>query len=260
MASTFALEKSELMDKAHAKMQRMFTDQLWTARQKLALTCRILFQAGHGSSLSGQVSARSSSGSTFYTQQFGLGLDEIRESNLVRVDEDLEVIEGNGMANPANRFHAWIYRHKIDANCIIHAHSPHASALSMLEVPLAVSHMDFCPLYDDCAFLATWPGVPVGNEEGEIITHALGDKRAVLLAHHGYLVAGRTIEEACVLSLLIERAAKAQLIAMSAGDIKPISPDLAQEARVWMTTEKRHAATFAYYVRGALREHADCLT
>ena len=260
MASTIALQKSELIDKAHASMEQVFVDQTWTLRQKLALTCRILFDAGHSSSLSGQVSARAVPNGTFYTQQFGLGLDETRESNLVHVNEDLEVIDGRGMANPANRFHAWIYRHRADTHCIVHTHSPHVSALSMLETPLVVSHMDFCPLYDDCAFLSSWPGVPVGNEEGEIITLALDNKHAVLLAHHGYLVAGRTIEEACILALLIERAAKAQLLAMAAGEIKHLAPELALEARTWMTTEKRYAATFAYYVRAALRHHADCLT
>lgn len=260
MATTFQDAKSELIGKAHEKMRRVLVDQTWTLRQKLALTCRVLFDAGHGSSLAGQISARAEPSKTFYTQQFGLGLEEIRQSNLVHVDEDLEVIEGHGMPNPANRFHAWIYRHRADVNCIVHHHAPHVTALSMLEVPLMVSHMDYCPLYDDCAFLGSWPGVPVGNEEGEIITHAIGDKRSILLAHHGYLVAGRTVEEACVLSVLLERAAKAQLMAMSAGEIKPIDPELAREARTWMTTEKRYAATFAYFARGALRTHADCLT
>ncbi|MFP3499818.1 class II aldolase/adducin family protein, partial [Pseudomonas sp. SIMBA_059] len=84
----------------------------------------------------------------------------------------------------------------------------------MLEVPLAISHMDLCPLFDDCAFLKEWPGVPVGNEEGEIIAKAIGDKRAILLSHHGLLIAGGSIEEACVLALLFERAAKMQLLAM----------------------------------------------
>ncbi|QAU23013.1 aldolase [Dyella sp. M7H15-1] len=259
MVSTFETEKSELVGRAHAAMREMLTDAGWTVRQKLALACRILFEAGHASGLSGQVSARGSAHGTFHTQQFGLGFDEIRVSNLVEVDEDLRVIDGHGMPNPANRFHAWIYRHRADVQCIIHAHSPHVIALSMLCMPLTVSHMDFCPLYDDCAFLPDWPGIPVGNEEGRIITQALGDKHAVLLAHHGYLTAGRSVDEACVLALLMERAAAAQLRAMSAGEIKPLPHDLAQEARAWTTTEKRHAASFAYYARGVLGKHADCL-
>jgi L-fuculose-phosphate aldolase len=258
MASTFDLAKSELVSKAHAAMHETLVEQSWTTRQKLALTCRILFDAGHASALSGQASARARS-DAFHTQQFGLGFDEIRASNLVEVDHDLDLIDGTGMANPANRFHAWIYHHRPDVHCIIHAHSPHVIALSMLEMPLIVSHMDFCALYEDCAFLSDWPGIPVGNEEGEIITRALDDKHCVLLAHHGYVVAGRSIEEACVLSMLIERAAQAQLLATAAGAVKSVSRELALEARAWTTTQKRHAATFAYYARGAIRQHADCL-
>lgn len=169
------------------------------------------------------------------------------------------MIGGQGIPNPANRFHTWIYRERPDVNCIIHTHPAHVAALSMLEAPLVVSHMDTCPLYEDCAFLEDWPGVPVGNEEGEIISKALGDKRAILLSHHGQLVVGATIEEACMLAILIERAARLQLMAMAAGAIKPIPPALAIEAHDWISTPKRDAVTFAYYARRALRRHPDCL-
>lgn len=76
------------------------------------------------------------------------------------VDEHLTVLEGDGMANPANRFHSWIYRARPDVRCIVHTHPLHVAALSMLAVPLEVSQMDIAPLYDDCAFLGDWPGVP----------------------------------------------------------------------------------------------------
>lgn len=162
-----------------------------STRAKIALTCRALFDAGHDSGLAGQITARAERPGTYYTQQLGLGFDEITEDNLLLVDEDLNVLGFyTGMANPANRFHSWIYRGRPDVNCIVHTHLFHVAALSMLEVPLIVSHMDATPLYDDCAFLKDWPGVPVGNEEGEIITAALGDKKAVLLAHHGHVIAG----------------------------------------------------------------------
>jgi L-fuculose-phosphate aldolase len=74
------------------------------------------------------------------------------------------VLDGDGIPNPANRFHSWIYRAPPDVQCIVHTHAFHAAALSMLEVSLVVSQMDTTPLYDDCAFLADCPGVPVGNE------------------------------------------------------------------------------------------------
>jgi len=259
MADTLTKPKTELVAQAHAQMQQTLPDLAWSTREKLALTCRILFDNGHDSGLSGQITARSEQLGSYYTQRFGLGFDEITASNLVHVDEDLRVLGGEGMPNPANRFHTWIYRARPDINCIIHTHPLHVSALAMLEVPLQVSHMDTCPLFDDCAFLKEWPGIQVGNEEGEIISRALGDKRAVLLAHHGQLVTGRTVEEACMLAVLIERAAKIQLMAMAAGSIQPIPPQLAREAHDWISTRKRDQATFAYYARRALRQHGDCL-
>ena len=59
-----------------------------------------------------------------WTGRFGLGLEEFRASNFLLVDEDLNVLEGEGMANPANRFHLWIYRVRPDVNSIVHTHPP----------------------------------------------------------------------------------------------------------------------------------------
>ncbi|MFI5647243.1 aldolase [Kitasatospora sp. NPDC051705] len=261
MADTFTTDKTALVDLAHRRMREAIPDTGWTARQKLALTCRILFDAGHDSGLAGQITCRAERPGTYYTQRLGLGFDEITESNLLLVDEDLNVLEGDGMANPANRFHSWVYRARPDVTCIIHTHPLHISALSMLETPLVVSHMDMCQLYDDCAFLEKWPGIPVGNEEGELISAALGDKRALLLAHHGQLVATGSIEESCTLALLFERAARLQLLASAAGRIQEIPELLAQEAHDWISTPKRGQATFAYYARRALRAgHRDALS
>ncbi|MFM9433408.1 L-fuculose-phosphate aldolase [Janthinobacterium sp. CG_23.3] len=259
MANTLEMSKKELVSIAQRRLDKGVGESLWSMRQKLALTCRILYDGGHDSGLAGQITCRAEQPDTFYTQQLGLGFDEISTSSLIQVDQDLELVAGSGIPNPANRFHTWIYRQRPDVNCIVHTHPAHIAALSMLEVPLEISHMDTTPLYEDCAFLKTWPGVPVGNEEGEIIATALGGKRAILLAHHGQLIAAKSIEEACVLALLIERAAKLQLLAMAAGEVKPIPPALAKEAHDWISTDKRNTVAFNYYARRALRQHADCL-
>ncbi|MNS68394.1 Decarboxylase NovR [compost metagenome] len=259
MSDTMHLGKDELIARAQAEMQRQFDTPQWSLRERLALTCRILFDGGHDSGLAGQITARTQEPGRYYTQRLGLGFDEITASNLLVVDEDLRVQEGGGMPNPANRFHSWIYRARPDVNCIIHTHPLHVASLSMLEVPLEVSHMDNCTLYDDVAFLKDWPGVPVGNEEGEIISAALGDKRAILLSHHGMLIAAGSVEEACVLALQFERAARMQLLAMSAGKIQPIPPELGREAHDWILTPKRSQVGFSYYARRALRSHPDVL-
>ncbi len=253
MSQTLTMTKPELIDAAKERMLQHLSMPAWSVRQKLALTCRILHSKGHESGLAGQISGRGEEDGTFITQQLGLGFDEITASNLLKVDEDLVVLEGRGMANPANRFHGWIYRARPDINCIIHTHPTHSVALAMLERPLKIAYMDVCVLYDDVGFLPVWTGVPVGNEEGKLISETLGGKRALLLAHHGLLVTGRSVEEACAVAVMFERAAELQLIAESAGTIKDIEPALGRQAHDWILQEKRSQATFHYYARQLLR-------
>jgi L-fuculose-phosphate aldolase len=258
---TFTLNKDELIASSTAQMNSTFADTAYSLREKVALTCRILFDNGHDSGLAGQITARTGREGEFFTQRLGQGFDEISAASLLVVDEDLKVLEGDGIPNPANRFHAWVYRARPDVNCIVHTHALHAAALGMLEVPLVVSHMDNCVLYDDVAFVAKWPGVPVGNEEGELIATALGTKHALMLSHHGLLVAAATVERACILSLAFERAAKMQLAAMAAGEIRPVDPALATEARDWILRPRRDTITFEYYARRSLQDprNANCL-
>ncbi len=256
---TFNLNKEQLIQQSFVQMDKHLQGANYTKAQKLALTCRILFDNGHDSGLAGQITARGEQPGTYLTQRLGFGFDEICASNLLLVNEDLEVLQGDGMANPANRFHSWLYRVRADVQCIIHTHAVHTAALSMLETPLEISHMDNCVLYDDVAFLPQWPGVPVGNEEGELISQAIGSKHALLLAHHGLLIASSSIEEGCILALAFERAARIQLLAASAGTIQPIDPALGREAHDWILRGQRSAVTFAYYARRTLKKNVDCL-
>ena len=53
-----ALVERELIARAQADMERKLDAPEWTLRQKLALTCRILFDGGHDSGLAGQITAR----------------------------------------------------------------------------------------------------------------------------------------------------------------------------------------------------------
>lgn len=256
--------KHEPKAKFHSRVSGEMSEHLekptWSFRQKLALTARILAHQDHGSGLAGQVTARGEEQGTMWTGRFGLGLEELTASNFILVDSDLNVIEGEGMANPANRFHLWVYKERPDIHSIVHTHPPHVSALSMIGVPLIPAHMDTAMFYDDCAFLAHWPGPPIGDDEGELIATSLGDKRAILLAHHGQLSAGVTIEEAAILAYHFEIAARTQLLAMAAGDIQPLDPVCAKEAHDYRLKTAVIDATFLYQARLILQlGSTDCL-
>lgn len=259
MSDSFNLSKPEIVANETQRIDETLTGEDWTAKEKIVLACQILGAHGHDSGLAGQITNKSESG-YFITQRFGCGMDEVSVSNLLTVDEHLNVVDGKGMPNPANRFHSWIYRCRPDARCIIHTHPLYTSALSMLEQPLQLAHMDTCVLFDDIAFLPDWPGIPVGNDEGELISSALGDKRAILLAHHGLVVVSSSVEEACIIAVQFERAAKLHMIASAAGKIQVIDPALGKEAHDWILREKRTLATFAYLSRKAIKNNPSCLS
>ncbi len=259
MSSTIRRPKEEYHRRTTQNMERHLPTPTWDIRQKVALTCRILAGEGHESALAGQITARGEKPGTYHMLTFGLGFDEACASNVILVDDDLNVLEGEGMPNPSNRFHLWIYRHHPQVNSIVHTHPPYVSALSVVGEELAVAHMDHTMFHDDCAFLPEWPGVPIGDEEGEMISAALGNKRAILLAHHGQLVACARPEEAAVMAVFIERAAKLQVLARAIGPIKPVRPELAKEAHDYRLKPKAVDATFHYFARRVLKSQPECL-
>src|SRR5262252_1363637 len=163
MSQVIIRDKTEYHTRTSDEMERHLPLPPWSLRQKIALTCRILAAEGHESALAGQITALGDRPGTYWMLSFGLGFDEARASNIVLVDDDLNLLEGDGMVNPSNRFHLWIYRHRPNVNAIVHTHPPYCSALSVTGQPLIAAHMDTAMFYDDCAYLPEWPGQSIGK-------------------------------------------------------------------------------------------------
>lgn len=259
MQAASAPEKQQFATRVDSEISAHFKPNTWTVEESLILSARILAENGHFGGLAGQCSARGAKPGTYWTLRLGSGFDEACPENLILVDDGLRVVQGEGIPNPATRFHLWVYRVRPDVNCILHTHPPAVSALSMIKSDLVVAHMDATPFYQNCAWLPEWPGLPIADDEGRIISEALGDKLALLLAHHGLLTAGRSVEEAAYLAVYLERAADLQLRAAAAGQIRPVPGDLAQESRDFLLKPLIVSMTFAYWSRRILRDAPDCL-
>jgi L-fuculose-phosphate aldolase len=136
MSDVIIREKTDYHTRTTEQMERHLLVPPWSLRQKIALTCRILAAEGHESALAGQITARGDRPKTYWMLSFGLGFDEARASNIVLVDDDLNLVEGDGMVNPSNRFHLWIYRNRPNVSAIVHTHPPYCSALSVTGQPL----------------------------------------------------------------------------------------------------------------------------
>lgn len=228
-------------------------------RAALTRAAWILAAEGHESGLAGQLTARGPQVGTFWALPLGLAFEEATDSSWLLIDDALNVLDGAGAygirePNPATRFHLWVYRARADVHAILHTHPPAASALAAAEQPLIVAHMDATPLFDDMAFLPQWPGLPTADREGEIISAGLGDKHAVLLAHHGILTAGRSVQEATFLAVFMERMARQQLDAAKVGGAKPVAAEEAKRARDFLRTDKIMNITFDAWVRKIERQ------
>jgi L-fuculose-phosphate aldolase len=239
--------KQPFLERVNREMAQDFPSADLPPREALAAACGILAAEGHESGLAGQVTARADEPDTWWTLPFAVGFDEAAAERMVLVDADLQPLQGT-RPNPGVRFHVWIYRKRPDVNAIVHTHAPYASALAATGTPLRVIHMDSAMLYG-CAHLAEWPGVPVADEEGRIISGALGRAKAILLANHGLLTAGASVEEATYLAVFFERAARMQLRAMAAGGFREVKPELAAQACAFLLQPSIVRATFAYWIR-----------
>ena len=241
-------------ERATSEMRQNLKPVDRSLQETLAYACRIMAATGQEAGLAGQISARSDKPGHYWTLRFGLGFDEATPEDFIEVGPDLETTSGEGMANPATRFHLWVYRERQDVNAIIHAHSPWVSALVAARQPLVVAQMDMTPFHDDCAFLAEWPGVPIADQEGVLISEALGNKRSIILAHHGYLTTGQNVEEAAYLSVYLERAARMQMRARVYGELTPVPDHLAKEAHDYLLKPSIVKGTFDYWCRQVDRE------
>ena len=238
------------------QIRKILAKNDWSTQLKIALACRKLASEEHAQTLAGQVTVRAV-GNTDWAKQLMGGFGNLTQSTVIRVNENLEVVEGNGVPNPATRFHLWVYKARPDINAIVHTHPPFASALSMTGKELVVAHMDATMFYKDCAYLSEWPGVPLADEEGQLISEALGDKHSLLLANHGLLTTGNNIEQATYLAMQFERAARMQFLSESIGPIKLVKDKHAQEAHDFLLTEGVVKATFNSWATQLLREQPD---
>lgn len=243
-------DKAYFMDRVSREMDEDLGVLQMSQPEALAACCRILAREGHESGLAGQVTALGEKPNTWWTLKFGLGFEEATTKRMVLVDEDLKPLSG-GRANPGVRFHVWIYNKRPDVKAIVHTHAPYASALAATGKPLKTIHMDSAMLHGT-EHLPEWPGVPVADDEGRIISGALGSAKTILLANHGLLTAGSSIEEATYLAVFFERAARMQIRAMAAGGFKEVKPELAEEACKFLLQPSIVRGTFAYWARRSL--------
>ncbi|WP_440969668.1 class II aldolase/adducin family protein [Peribacillus frigoritolerans] len=199
-------------------------------KARLAGAFRLFSKCGFDEGLAGHITVRDPEYTDhFWVNPYGVHFSQIKMSDLILVNEQGEVVKGDGLLNGAAfAIHSRIHLARPDVVAAAHAHSLYGKAWSTLGRLLDPITQDSCNFYNDHALYNDYRGIVLETEEGDRIATALGNKKAVILQNHGLLTVGRTIDEAAWLFITMERSCQAQLLAEAVGKPKLIDEEIAR--------------------------------
>ena len=163
----------------------------------------------------------------FYITPSGIKYEDLKEEDIVFLSNEKEYdflkIFNSGL-NPSSewRFHQDIYKNKREAKAIVHAHSPHATAVS--------THGESIPAFHYMVALAGGSDIKCAeyatfgtSELSANIIKALEKRKGCLMSNHGQLTIGTTLKQAFELAQEVENICHQYIIALKLGKPKILS-------------------------------------
>jgi L-fuculose-phosphate aldolase len=212
------------------------------ARSRLLAAAVQLHASGLNSGTAGNLSLRVPGG--LLITPSSLPYDRMGPADLVAID-----LEGQPLpADPADRggqrvpssewrLHADLLRQRPEIGAVVHCHSIHATALACHGRAIPPFHYMVVQAGGPdirCAGYATF-----GSQElSDLAVAALEGRTACLLAHHGQVALGATVEQALALAIEVESLAQMYLAALQLGE-PPLLTDAEME-RVAGQMQLRH--------------------
>jgi L-ribulose-5-phosphate 4-epimerase len=175
---------------------------------------------------SGNVSARDPDSGLVVIKPSGIKFDDLTPENMVIVDLDGQMVEGDYKASSDTASHCYVYRHRNDVNGVVHTHSRYATAFAVLgrEIPCVTTAMaDEFGGPIPCGGFAL-----IGGEEiGQRVVEALEGSRSpsCILQSHGVFATGPTVEKAVQAAVMTEDNAAIVWTALQMGTPLIIAED-----------------------------------
>ncbi|HPE59977.1 MAG TPA: class II aldolase/adducin family protein [Thiolinea sp.] len=208
----------------------------WEARLELAATYRLVDYYGWTSVVYNHITLRVPGTEHFLINPFGLRYDEIRASDLVRIDLDGNQVGSNSGNWPVNRagfvIHSAIHAARAqDLHCVIHTHEPISQSLCALDAPFVPVTQEGCQFHERVGY-HDFRGIVLDEMEKAMLVEALGSRNHTLvLRNHGLITAGPSCTWAFVRHKDFIRNADVQLRALAAGQLHPIEPAVMAHTR-----------------------------
>lgn len=189
-------------------------DELWLA-QEIIDTALAMSAEGLSPGISGNVSARHGRG--MLITPTGMAYDELIPEDIVFVDTQGNTPAGARAPSSEWRFHMAAYAARPGANAILHAHSRFATALACARKPIPAFHYMVAVAGGRDIPLARY--ATFGTRElADNIAAALADRKACLMANHGQIACGASLEDALALARDVEALAAQYVTVLQLGE------------------------------------------
>jgi len=164
---------------------------------------------------SGNVSGRDPETGLVVIKPSGVSFEELTPQNMVVVNMDGEVIEGDLNPSTDTDTHLYIYRHREDVFGIVHTHSPYASSFAVLGQPIPAC-LTSCGMLGGEVPIGGF--APIGGEDiGQEIVDKIGRSLAIVMQNHGVFTIGASAKQATLVAVEVEDVAKITHLAMLRG-------------------------------------------
>ncbi len=165
---------------------------------------------------SGNVSGRDPATGYVVIKPSGVKYEELRPEQLVVLDIDGRIMEGNLKPSSDTASHLYIYRHRPNVGGIVHTHSSYATAFAASGQPIPVY---LTAIADEFGGPIPCGGFALigGEEIGKVVVESIGDSPAVLLKNHGVFTIGKDAEAAVKAAVMVEDAARTVWLAVQLG-------------------------------------------
>lgn len=192
-------------------------------RAEVVRVAKAIHAAGLVVGTAGNVSSRMPDGDTVCMTPSSLGYDVMTVDDLVVVSLDGEKLEGDRSPTTEKALHLECYKRYPEVGGVIHSHAPHASMFALVREPIpALIEEVVVYLGGDipiCEYTTT------GTDAlGVEVASKLADRSAALVANHGIVCVGKSVDDALHASLVTERTAMIVWGARQLGTPAPI-PD-----------------------------------
>lgn len=185
---------------------------------------------------SGNISARDAETGLVVIKPSGVMYDDLRPEQMVILDVDGRIVEGDLKPSSDTASHLVIYRHRPDVNGVVHTHSPYATAFAALGRPIPVY---LTAIADEFGGPIPCGGFALigGEEIGRVVIESIGDSPAVLLKNHGVFTVGPTVTAAVKAAVMVEDVARTVHFALQLGQPDEIPEAEVRKLRTRYTTE-----------------------